>query len=308
LSFSRDKPPLKKYLIVIYLTFAAGLTPVAAKYVTSEISPLSLAFFRFGIATLLLIIFFKIKGITFKIDKKDIWFMALLGALCIPINQFFFLVGISLSTSSNSGVLYAMTPMMAYLISIKMKKEKFGVTKLLTISLTIIGIIIIFWESLMQSLSQQSSLFLGNILLFFAVSSWAVYITLSVRMIEKYGALKTSTIAFIFGMILYIPVFLFDVHNFNLDKLTFGGILGFIHLSVLVAFFSYFIYNYSSKFIKISTLTTLTNTSPIITIVFSYFLLKETFSVYFIIGAVITLVGVFLTQSIERKPKNENTK
>lgn len=288
------------------MTFAAGLTPVAAKYVTSEISPLSLAFFRFGIATLLLILFFKLKGITFRIDKKDIWFMAMLGALCIPINQFFFLVGISLSTSSNSGVMYAMTPMIAYLISIKMKKEKFGYVKLLTISLTIIGIVIIFWESLMQSLSQKSSLFLGNILLFFAVSSWAVYVTLSVKMIEKYGALKTSTIAFIFGMVLYIPVFLFDAHNFTLSKLTFWGVIGFIHLSVLVAFLSYFIYNYSAKFIKISTLTTLTNTSPIITIIFSYFLLKETFSVYFIVGAIITLVGVFLTQFIDRKPIKEN--
>ncbi|HEX2787867.1 MAG TPA: DMT family transporter [Ignavibacteria bacterium] len=297
---------MKKFLIVIYLTFAAGLTPVAAKYVTSEISPLSLAFFRFGIATLLLILFFKLKGITFRIDKKDIWFMAMLGALCIPINQFFFLVGISLSTSSNSGVMYAMTPMIAYLISIKMKKEKFGYVKLLTISLTIIGIVIIFWESLMQSLSQKSSLFLGNILLFFAVSSWAVYVTLSVKMIEKYGALKTSTIAFIFGMVLYIPVFLFDAHNFTLSKLTFWGVIGFIHLSVLVAFLSYFIYNYSAKFIKISTLTTLTNTSPIITIIFSYFLLKETFSVYFIVGAIITLVGVFLTQFIDRKPIKEN--
>lgn len=292
---------MKKFLTVIYLTFAAGLTPVAAKFVTSEISPLSLAFFRFGLATILLIIFFKLKGITFKIDKKDIWFFALLGALCIPINQFFFLVGISLSTSSNSGVMYAMTPMIAYLISIKMKKEKFGYAKMLTILLTIVGIIIIFWESLMQSLSQQSSLFLGNILLFFAVSSWAVYVTLSVRMIEKYGALKTSTIAFTFGMILYIPVFIADIHNLSFDKLTFVGVLGFIHLSVLVAFLSYFMYNYSAKFIKISTLTTLTNTSPILTIVLSYFLLKETFSVYFIIGAVITLTGVFLTQRTDRR-------
>lgn len=231
--------------------------------------------------------------------------MAMLGALCIPINQFFFLVGISLSTSSNSGVMYAITPMIAYLISIKMKNEKFGYAKLFTILLTIAGIIIIFWESLIQSLSQQSNLFLGNILLFFAVSSWAVYVTLSVKMIEKYGALKTSTIAFIFGMILYIPVFLFDVHNFNLNKLTFMGVLGFIHLSVLVAFLSYFIYNYSAKFIKISTLTTLTNTSPILTIILSYFLLKESFSVYFIIGALITMSGVFLTQRTDRKLTKE---
>lgn len=287
------------------MTFVAGLTPVAAKYIVAEVSPISLGFFRFGIATLLLILFFKIKGISFRIDRKDIWFFALLGALCIPINQFCFLIGIKLSTSSNSGVMYAITPMIAYLLSIRMKKEKFGYKKMLTISLTILGIIIIFWESLMQSISQQSNLFLGNILLFFAVSSWAFYVTLSTKMIEKYGALKTSTIAFTFGSILFIPGFLLDAHNFTLQRLTFWGLAGFIYLTVFVAFLGYFIYNYSAKLIKISTLTTLTNTSPILTIILSYFLLKETFSVYFIIGAIITLAGVFLTQRTDRSTINE---
>jgi len=287
---------LKKFLTVLYLTFSAGLTPVAAKYVTAEISPLSLAFFRFGLATVLLFIFFKVKGISFKIDRKDILYLVMLGALCIPVNQFFFLVGIKMSTASNSGVMYALTPMIAYLISIYIKNEKYNFKKLITISLTIIGIVIIFWESLLQSLEQQSNLFLGNILLFFAVSSWAIYVTLSKKMIDKYGSLKTSTLAFIAGMILFIPLFIYDLPNFNLDKLTFGGVIGFIHLSVFVAFLGYFIYSYSTKFIKISTLATLTNLSPIVTIVFSYFLLGEKLSVYFITGASITILGVFLTQ------------
>lgn len=292
---------MRKFLTVFYLTFSAGLTPVAAKFVTSEISPLSLAFFRFGLATLLLFIFFKIKGISFKIDKKDIAYIILLGALCIPINQFFFLVGIKMSTASNSGVMYALTPMIVYLISIYIKNEKYNLKKILTISLTILGIIIVFWESLMQSLEQQSNLFYGNILLFFAVVSWAVYITLSKKMIDKYGSLKTSTLAFIAGMILFIPIFIYDYPNFNLDKLTFAGIIGFIHLSVFVAFLGYFIYSYSTKFIKISVLTTLTNLSPIVTIVFSYLLLGEKLTLYFVIGSVITISGVFLTQIFSNK-------
>ncbi|HRE40859.1 MAG TPA: DMT family transporter [Ignavibacteria bacterium] len=297
---------MKKFLTVIYLTFSAGLTPVAAKFVTAEISPLSLAFFRFGIATLLLFLFFKIKGISFKIERKDIWYIVMLGALCIPINHFFFLVGIKMSTASNSGVMYALTPMIAYLLSIYLKNEKYDLKKILTISLTIIGIIIIFWESLIQSLEQQNNLFLGNILLFFAVSSWAVYITLSKKMIDKYGSLKTSTLAFIAGMILFIPLFIYDYPNFSLDKLSVGGIIGFIHLSVFVAFLGYFIYSYSTKFIKISTLATLTNLSPIVTIVFSYFLLGEQMTVYFITGAIITISGVFLTQIFsEKELKND---
>ena len=84
--------------------------------------------------------------------------------------------------------------------------------------------------------------------------------------------------------------------NTNLMNVTPLGWLAFVHLSVIVAFGGYFLYTYSTKIINTTTLTTLTNTSPIITIVFAYIMLGEEISAYFILGAVITLIGVFIAQ------------
>lgn len=290
---------MRKFLLVFFLTFTAAFTPIAAKYVVGAISPLSLAFLRFGVATILLFIVFLIKGFAFKIDKEDKLLFLLLGALVIPINQFCFLEGIKFSVASHSGVMYACTPLIVYLVSVKLKNEIFNLRKLLTISLTIIGILVIFYENFNAPEVPGVNYVLGDTLLFLAVASWSLYLALSQNMVNKYGALKTQTLSFLIGIILYIPVFLFDVKNLTFVNVNFYVILGYLHLTFLVAFGSYFLYSYSVKVINTSTLTTLTNTSPIVTILFSWLLLKENLSYFFIAGAAITMLGVFLTQRIK---------
>ncbi len=287
---------MRKVLIILFLIFTAAFTPIAAKFTVSEISPLSLAFLRFGTATVLFNLLFNIKRQSYKFDKVDLNRFLILGALVIPINQFFFLNGVNLSYASHSGVTYACTPLFAYFIAIAQKHEKYSVRRLIPILLTIFGIFFVFYDAIMKSKVSDSNVFLGDIMLVFAVLSWAAYITLSKDLVTKYGALKTSTIAFTIGIIMYIPIFLFDLKNLTFDKLTTSGILGFIHLSLLVAFAGYFVFTYASKHINVTELTTTTNVSPIVTIVFSWVLLKEEISYFFIVGAIITFAGVFLAQ------------
>lgn len=285
---------MKKIAILSYLLFSTAFTPIAAKFIINEVSPLSLAFVRFGIANILLIVVFLIKKENFKIEKNDIFRFLILGALVVPINQFCFLLGVSLSTASHSGVTYSLTPLFAYFISIKLRNEKYSNGKLISILLSIIGIIVIFYENILN-VDKSTSLF-GDILLLFAVLSWALYLTLSKDMVAKYGALKSSTISFTIGIVMYIPIFIYDFHNFTLDKVDFYGFLSFFHLTILVAFGSYFVFVWSSKYISVSSLTTSMNSSPLITIIFSWILLNEKLSYFFVIGTIITMAGVFLSQ------------
>lgn len=287
---------MKKIVIILFLIFTSSFTPIAAKFTVAEISPLSLAFFRFGIAAILFNIIFLSKKYSYKFDNKDLIRFLCLGALVIPINQFFFLNGVKMSFASHSGITYACTPLFAYIILIFLKHEHFSVKKLIPILLTIVGIFFVFYDAITKTKFADSDVLLGDIYLFFAVLSWALYITLSKDMVDKYGALKTTTLSFTIGILMFIPIFIYDFKNFTLDNLSLYGILGFFHLSFFVAFAGYFVFTYSSKYIKVTELTTTTNVSPIVTIIFSWILLKEELSYFFIVGALITILGVFLSQ------------
>ena len=80
---------MKKVFIILFLIFTAAFTPIAAKFTVSEISPLSLAFLRFGTATILFNLLFNFKKQSYKFDRVDLNRFLILGALVIPINQFF---------------------------------------------------------------------------------------------------------------------------------------------------------------------------------------------------------------------------
>ncbi|MCX6160706.1 MAG: DMT family transporter [Ignavibacteriae bacterium] len=287
---------MKKLSMIVFLIFTAAFTPIAAKFTVAEISPISLAFLRFGIAAVLLSALFLYKKLSFKIEKKDYRIFIILGALVIPVNQLFFLNGVNLSYASHSGVIYSCTPLFAYLLSIKIKHEHFSVHRLFPIILSIAGIVVIFYESIIKTSADKSTVLWGDLLLVGAVASWAAYITLSRDMVHKYGALKSSTISFAIGLLMYVPFFLYDLPNLTFSRLTMSGIIGFVHLSVIVAFAGYFVFTYATKYISVTTLTTSTNISPVITILFSWVLLKEELSYFFIAGAVITFTGVFLSQ------------
>jgi len=289
---------MKKLFIIIFLTFTTSFTAIAAKFVVGGFNPVILAFLRFGIATVLLLIVFGLKKLSFRIDKEDRLKFLLLGALVIPVNQCCFLFGINISTASHSGIMYSLTPLLSYFLAIRIKNENFEARKLIYILLTVIGIIVIFIENFLKA-ESGSKIIYGDILLFFAVASWAAYITLSRDMVVKYGAVKASTISFSTGMILFLPAFILNINDISNIHMNFAGMLGFFHLTILVAFGGYFVFSYSSKILSVSTLATLTNASPVFTIIFSYFLLNDTLSSFFIVGAIITLSGVILTQRIK---------
>ncbi len=288
---------MKNVTLLVFITLAATFTPIFAKLTVAEISPLSFGFFRFGTAAILFYITLKVRKLDLKFERKDYPRLLLLALLCIPLNQFFFLTGIKMSFASHSGIIYSLNPVYAYVVAVLFKYEKFYVSKLFSILLTVVGIFFIFWESF-SGTTVNNTVVSGDILLLFAVLTFSMYLTLGKTTIEKYGALKTSTFVFLAGSVLYIPLFIYDLPNLSFEKVTYMGVIGYIYLSVVVAYLAYFVWYYALKHIAVSKLTTLSNISPLLTVLFSIIFLGEHISLFFVIGSLITLIGVFIMHRV----------
>lgn len=288
---------MKNYILLAFLILAGAFTPIFGKLTVTEISPISLGFFRFGLAAVLFFITLKLRRLNLKFDKADYPKLVLLGILSIPMNQFFFLTGVKLSFASHSGIIYSLNPVFAYIIAVTRKTEKFYMSKMIAILLTIIGIFFVFYEGFMQS-NAEDNVLTGDFLLVFAVLTFASYIAFGKEFISKYGALKTATGIFIAGCTAYIPLFIYDAPNFTLEYITYKGITGFIFLSVVVAYLAYYLWYYVLKSIPVSKVTTFSNLSPLLTVFFSVIFLSESISLYLIFGGIITLTGVFLMHRV----------
>jgi drug/metabolite transporter (DMT)-like permease len=284
---------MKNVLLLVFITLAACFTPIFGKVTVNEISPLSLGFLRFGVAAVLFYITLKIRKGNLKFERKDYPRLFLLALLCIPLNQFFFLSGIKLSYASHSGIIYSLNPVFAYVISITRKTEKFYISKLFAIILTIVGIFFVFYESFTKS-SVSDNVLSGDILLFFAVLTFSSYLSFGKEIIDKYGALKVQSFVFLLGSVMYIPIFIYDLPNLTFVNLTAKGIIGYLFLTIIVAYLAYFAWYYAIKSIALSKLTTLSNVAPLLTVLFSIIFLNEPISTYFVLGGVITICGVFI--------------
>lgn len=288
---------MKNVMLLVFITLAATFTPIFAKLTVAEISPLSFGFFRFGTAAIMFYITLKVRKLDLKFERKDYPRLLLLALLCIPLNQFFFLTGIKMSFASHSGIIYSLNPVYAYIVAVLFKYEKFYVSKLFSILLTVVGIFFIFWENF-SGTTVNNTVVSGDILLLFAVLTFSMYLTLGKTTIEKYGALKTSTFVFLVGSVMYIPLFIYDLPNLSFEKVTYMGVIGYIYLSVVVAYLAYFVWYYALKHIAVSKLTTLSNISPLLTVLFSIIFLGEHISLFFVIGSLITLIGVFIMHRV----------
>jgi drug/metabolite transporter (DMT)-like permease len=285
---------MKNILLLCFITLAQCFTPIFAKLSVAEISPISFGFIRFGVAALLFYVTLKVRKQNLKFEKKDYPLLLLLGLLCIPLNQFFFLTGIKLSYASHSGIIYSLNPVFAYMIAVSRKNEKFYFIKLVAILLTVIGIYFVFYEGFRKSGSAAT----GDILLIIAVFTFSMYLSLGKGVIEKYGALKVTSFVFLAGSVFYIPLFLYDVHNFTLSGVTYKGIIGYLYLTIIVAYLAYFVWYYVLRTIAVSKVTTLSNISPLLTVFFSVIFLSEKISIFFIIGGVITIIGVLIMHKV----------
>ncbi len=288
---------MKNYLLLAFIILAGAFTPIFGKLTVSEISPISLGFIRFGTAALLFLTTLIMRRQNLKFERSDYPKLLLMGIISIPLNQFFFLTGVKLSFASHSGIIYSLNPVFAYLIAVTRKTERFYASKMIAIMLTIIGIFFVFYEGLKQS-ARGDNVLAGDFLLVFAVLTFSTYLALGKEFIAKYGALKTATGVFTAGCISYIPLFIYDVPNFTLEHLTYKGIMGFIFLSVIVAYLAYFLWYYVLKSVPISKITTFSNLSPLITVIFSVIFLSEDISLYLVLGGIITLAGVFMMHRV----------
>ena len=281
------------YFIMIFQSFIASGTHIVAKVVVRDVNPATLTMMRSLLAAVGLYILAKFRGTIFKFYKQDLKNILFLSFLGIPVNQFLFLYAIKLTTPSNAALLYSTTPAMVLIISSIYGTEKIFFKRVVGIIIAFVGILIVIFE---RGIDLRSDYTVGNIILFFAVIAWALYTVKGKAMIPKYGAFKTSAATMIIGALMFIPIGFFNFIEFDFSKLTIGHWGGIFYLAFGTSIFAYLLWYYALSKIDATKVAVFSNLQPVITTVLSVILLGQIITPFFIIGGVIAIFGVIITQ------------
>lgn len=281
------------YVVLILQLLVASGTHIVAKAVTADVDPVTLTFLRTIISGLGMILLLRARKISWKVDRADVKRLLLLGLLGIPLNQFLYLYGIGFTTAANGALLYATTPVLVMVLSNILLKEKVTVRKAAGILLAFGGVVIVIFE---RGLDFSSGYTYGNIVIFVAVIAWGLFTVLGRPLILKYGALKITCLAMLAGTAMYFPVGVVGAIVNPIHDISATDWIGILYLGIGTSIVGYVLWYYAIGRIDVSKVAVFANGQPILATVLAMIFLDYVITGNFVVGGIMTLAGVILTQ------------
>ncbi len=281
------------YFVLIFQQLLASGTHLIAKMVVRDIEPVTLTMLRSVLAAVGLLVYYLVAKKRFQFHKADYKRILWLSLLAIPINQFLFLAGMRYSTPANAALLYGSTPAVVLVVSHFLGKEQITFRKSLGVGVAFLGIALIVFQ---HGIDFHSGYTFGNLLFLFAVIAWGLYTVQGRSLTIKYGAFPTSAATMILGGVLFMPIGVFGVANFDFSTLTLTHWGGLLYLAIATSVLSYYLWYYALERIEASKVAIFTNIQPVLTTLFSVLLFGQEITAVFVLGGLLALAGVIITQ------------
>ena len=271
-----------------------GLTFPIAKLGLDVIDPFTFAFYRFVISSLILLLIVYQKKYSVPIDKKDYIKIAGLGLLIIPFSQVAYLYGQKLTAAGHGALLFATVPLWIFIGALIHLKEKFIIRRAIGVLLGFVGVIIIL---LSGRIEVGKEYLIGDIIILGAVIAWAYYSILGKPLVEKYGALRITAYALSFGSAVYFPFGLYCAINYDYSQSNLSAWLSVLYVAIGVSVLAYVLWYWVLKQRDATKIAVYHNLQPFVAIFVAYIMLGETPELSLILGGVIVISGVLITET-----------
>ena len=289
----------KFFIAAIYLVcatlFWAGNFIVGKTASINEIPPISLNFYRWFVAWLILLPF------TFRelIKKKDyilnnIGLFIVLGITAVTIFNSALFYSLKF-TQVISGVLMISTvPVMIIFISSLLKIEKTNFFQIIGVGLSLTGVLFIITKAdigLLKNLDFNR----GDLIMIIAMLSWATYSALLKKKKYELSQISLLQVVISFGVIFLIPLYFIDMNIGNSIKLEKSFFLTLTYVVLFPGLASFFFWIKGVALIGANRSGIFLHLMPIFGAVMAMIIFDEKFMFYHWLGAVFILMGIILS-------------
>ena len=290
---------IQVHIIAFISMFFWGMSYVWSKIVFQTYSPLTTIYFRLLISFVVLYAFGYASGQLKPIQKRDR--LLFLGSAFL--NPFLYFIGenygLSFVSASLSAIIVATIPLFAPFAGWYFFRERLTPLNVTGLLISFAGLLLIIINKDFQLNANPW----GILLLFLAVFSAVFYVVALKRLTERYNPVTIITWQNMIGSLYFLPFFLvIDGPAFVTIK---PGILPLVSLFMLGIFASsvaYVLYTLVVKYLGVIKSSLYTNLIPVFTIIFSFYLLGESFTLRKIAGMAIVITGVVLSETGKTQP------
>ncbi len=286
---------MKVYIKLLLTAMFWGGTFIAGRLVSQNIGPFSIAFLRFTIASLFLILLtWKIEGKFVRLKKFQILPVIVLGMTGIFLYNVMFFKGLKIVEASRASLIIATCPVFIAIFSILFLKEKMTLVKVCGIIISVFGAVVVISKG---NLSQifKGGFGLGEFYFLVCVVSWATYSLIGKALMRDLSPLVLVSYSSVVGAVaLFFPAF-YEGLTLNIAGYSYKDWLSIFYLAVLGTVVGFVWYYQGVEKIGPVKAGLFINFVPIFAILFAFIILDEPVTASLVTGAILVVSGVYLT-------------
>lgn len=222
--------------LALVTTVLWGVLPVALKGLLSGMDPVTISWFRFSAAGLILGAWLASRGRLPRLGalKASVWGLMVLAVLGLAGNYLFYVLGLDRITPGTAQVVIQLAPMFMLLGSQLFFRERFKFGQWLGFGVLVFGLLLFFNQRLGTLLASLDRYSLGVFLVVISAVSWTAYALAQKQLLKNLPSEAIMLCIYLGGSLLFLPM-AEPAQMLTLTPVQLG-LLAFAGLNTLVAY------------------------------------------------------------------------
>ncbi len=231
------------YNLILYLTTVLiwGLTWISIKFQLGTVSPEVSIFYRFALASLVLLIFSLLRKLPLRFNRRDHFFFALMGLLLFSLNYILVYNSELYLSSGLVAILFSTIVIFNVIFGALFLRNPIRLQVVMGACIGLVGLVLVFGSEL-STFNLSDTRLLGVLLAVLSVISASLGNILSARNQRQHlPVIQTNAFGMAYGAFFMLLFALFRGSQFSID-LSAGYLISLLYLSLfgsVVAFWTY---------------------------------------------------------------------
>jgi drug/metabolite transporter (DMT)-like permease len=275
-------------LAVLFL----GTNPVAVKVAVAEFPPLPFVTMRFTLAGLLLLALVALlEPAEGRPTRRDLLPLAGVGLVGVGANNVAFTLGVSMTTASETALIYAAVPIWGILLGLALGLERPTPWGIVGVCLAFLGVAVVVYGGLTGSTSL-----LGNLLVVVATVCWGSYAVLSLPLLLRYSPLVVASYTMLFGGLGALPLALPGFLDAGWADASGRALVALAYSTLLVAAFGFWAWQRGVSQVGANRVLIYQYLITLVGVTAGVLLLGESLTANKVLGGAVILLGVYLAR------------
>ncbi len=233
------------------------------------------------------------RGRRLRLSRRQWLLLAATALSGVALNQIFFIGGLERSTVAHAGLIVALGPVMVLVIAVLIRLEPLTGWKFVGMVISFAGVGILTAD---KTVGGNGAHWTGDVILVVGTALFAIYTVLMKEVANDYDALTLNTLVFGLGAILMLPFCFRAVVATPWAALRLEAWWGLAFMVLFGSVVPYMFFAYAIRELAASRIAAFNYLQPVIASTLGIWLLSERLTTKVLIGGVLILTGVYLTE------------